>query len=142
MKIGHWAACCVLVIAGGFLWWSSAAKGVEAWDTPEYFVALFLLAFVGGLIGVKPWGTGIAIVLLPFLASIWNTITQGWRGPFGPLEQVSFVVIGGLAAGCSFLGSFSRSRSLRRDVFRAVFGKKCLLLTAFLLLPSVILTAV
>jgi hypothetical protein len=69
-----------------------------------YFLYLSLLAFAFGLVGIKPWWTGITLVILSFLV----------KGPFGPIERISFVLIAAVAAVFTSLGNEARQQIVRR----------------------------
>jgi hypothetical protein len=69
-----------------------------------YFLLLFALTFAFGLVKTRPWWTGIALVILPFLVS----------GPSEPIERIGFVVIAALAAVFTWLGNEARQQIVRR----------------------------
>jgi hypothetical protein len=79
----------VLVIAAG------------AW---VYLLVLFALAFAIGLVGIRPWWTALAVVILPFLFSAETILTS----------PIGFVVIAALAVVYTWLGNEMRQQLRRR----------------------------
>jgi hypothetical protein len=53
-----------------------------------YLLYLLLLGFAIGLVGIRPWWTGIAVVVLPFLFNAETMLTS----------PIGFVVIAALTA--------------------------------------------
>jgi hypothetical protein len=82
-------ALLVLVIAAG------------AW---VYLLFLFALAFAIGLVGIRPWWTGIAVIILPFLFNAETILTS----------PIGFVVIAALTVVYTWLGNEMRQQIVRR----------------------------
>jgi hypothetical protein len=69
-----------------------------------YLLYLFLLAFAIGLVGIRPWWTGIAVVILPFLFNAETILTS----------PIGFVVIAALTVVYTWLGNEMRQQIVRR----------------------------
>jgi hypothetical protein len=69
-----------------------------------YLLYLFLLAFAIGLVGIRPWWTALAVVILPFLFSAETILTS----------PIGFVVIAALTAVYTWLGNEMRQQIVRR----------------------------
>jgi hypothetical protein len=69
-----------------------------------YLLFLLLLAFAIGLVGIRPWWTGIAVVVLPFLFNTETILTS----------PITFVVIAALTVVYTWLGNEMRQQIVRR----------------------------
>ena len=69
-----------------------------------YLLYPFLLAFAIGLVGIRPWWTGIAVVILPFLFNAETILTS----------PIGFVVIAALTVVYTWLGNEMRQQIERR----------------------------
>ena len=69
-----------------------------------YLLYLLLLAFAIGLVGIRPWWTGIAVVILPFLFNAETILTS----------PIGFVVIAALTVVYTWLGNEMRQQIVRR----------------------------
>ena len=69
-----------------------------------YLLYLLLLAFAIGLVGIRPWWTGIAVVILPFLFNSETILTS----------PITFVVIAALTVVYTWLGNEMRQQIVRR----------------------------